>query len=153
MSETKSLYIFHNDDQYLEIEFLKEKEMTEASLTPHSWFAYVFDDNWSEIISTAGTVSEIMARSIEYVYEIRGIRGRIAVLSGLDPNSLISISDALETSLFQLQALLSASAIIVYEDVQSSLDNFGFTKEDIGDGEFIYMLASDDVSNDSCRFL
>lgn len=149
MSETKSLYIFHNDDQYLEIEFLKE--VTEASLTPHSWFAYVFDDNWSEIISTAGTVSEIMARSIEYVYDIMGIRGRIAVLSGLDPS--ISISDALETSLFQLQALMSASAIIVYEDVQSSLDNFGFTKEDIGEGKFIYILASDDVSNDSCRFL
>lgn len=143
MDVLKSVYYFDNDQQFLKIEFLPTSE-------PSAWYAYVFDENWNDIISTAATISDTMADRIEYAYESLGIRGRIAVLEGLRPGD--SLPDVMDVSLFHLQALLFASAIIVNSDYDE-LKRFGFTKESYNSGKSLYILSSDEVGNDACRFL
>jgi hypothetical protein len=148
MTDLKSVYTFNDDEQYLTIDFLRDAEATDNS--GYSWSAFVFDENWSDLIHTAAFISDIMAESIEYAYDTLGIRGRLAVLTGL--KSAESIASIIETSLFHLQALLFASCIIVMEEVDF-LDNFGFAKETLPSGKAFYFLASEAAGDDSCRFL
>jgi hypothetical protein len=142
MDVMKSVYHFDHENQFLKIEFLTSSKQS-------SWHAYVFDENWNDIIGTAAAISETMADSIEYVYDSLGIRGRIAVLSDMPVDSL---TDSIEVSLFHLQALLFASAIIVTGDYDG-LVSFGFSKEKSNSGKSLYILSSDEVGNDACRFL
>ena len=143
MDVLKPVYYFDNDQQFLKIEF-------SSPFNPSTWHAYVFDENWSDIISTAAAISDTMADRIEYAYESLGIRGRIAVLEGLRPGD--SLPEVIDVSLFHLQALLFASAIIVNSDYEV-LERFGFTKESYNSGKSLYILSSDEVGNDACRFL
>jgi hypothetical protein len=143
MGALKSVYHFDNDLQFLKIEFLMASKQS-------PWHAYVFDENWNDIISTAAAISGTMADSVEYAYENQGIRGRVAVLADILPGD--SLTDIIDVSLFHLQALLFASAIIVngeYDDLES----FGFSKEKSQSGNSLYILSSDEVGNDACRFL
>ncbi|MCM3664208.1 hypothetical protein M3204_07320 [Mesobacillus subterraneus] len=143
MNELKCLYNFDIDQQYLKIEFL-------PGSFSGSWQAFVFDENWTDMTSAAASISEILADSIEFVFETLGVRGRVAVLNGLEAtNSLESI---IETSLFHLQGLLFVSAIIVNEDMHI-LKRFGFAEERVRDGHTIYVITSEEESGDSCRFL
>lgn len=139
----KSVYQFDHDQQFLQIEFLLGNEQS-------SWHAYVFDENWNDIISSASVISETMADSIEYAYESLEIRGRIAVLEGVKPGDYLT--ELIDVSLFHLQALLFASAIIVVGDY-GELESFGFTKEKSSNGKTLYILSSDEAGNDACRFL
>jgi hypothetical protein len=143
MDVMKSVYHFDHETQFLKIEFL-------TSSNQSSCHAYVFDENWNDIISTAAAISDTMADSIEYVYDSLGIRGRIAVLSDM---SVDSLTDSIDVSLFHLQALLFASAIIVTGDYDD-LESFGFSKEKSNNsGKSLYILSSEEVGNDACRFL
>jgi hypothetical protein len=139
----KSVYQFDDDQQFLNIDFLLGNEQS-------SWHAYVFDENWSDIISSASVISETMADSIEYAFESLGNRGRIAVMEAPQPGD--SLTEIIDVSLFHLQALLFASAIIVFGDY-SELESFGFTKEKTTNGKTLYILSSDEAGNDACRFL
>ncbi|MEW8971218.1 MAG: hypothetical protein AB2411_11355 [Mesobacillus sp.] len=139
----KSVYHFDNDQQFLEIEFQLGTEQS-------SWNAYVFDENWNDIISSASVISETMADSIAYAFENLGIRGRVAVLEGVKPGD--SLPEMIDVSLFHLQALLFASAIIVVGDY-GELENFGFTKEKSTNGKTLYILTSEEAGSDVCRFL
>jgi hypothetical protein len=143
MNELTCLYDFDIDQQYLKIEFL-------PSSFSGSWQAFVFDENWTDMTSAAAAISEIMADSIEYVLETLGVRGRIAVISGLQSSD--SLAKAVETSLFHLQGLLFSSAIIVNEKV-GSLENFGFSIERVKNDHSIYVITSDEAGGDTCRFL
>jgi hypothetical protein len=143
MNELKCLYDFDIDQQYLKIEFL-------PSSFSESWQAFVFDENWTDMTSAAASISEIMSDSIAYVLETLGVRGRVAVLSGLENTN--SPKKKIETSLFHLQGLLFVSAIIVKEEVVT-LTKFGFAEERIRDGHTIYVITSEEASGDSCRFL
>lgn len=143
MDALKSVYHFDNDQQFLKIEFLIASKQS-------PWHAYVFDENWNDVISTAGAISDTMADSIEYAYENLGIRGRVAVLADIMPGD--SLTDIIDVSLFHLQALLFASAIIVNGDYDD-LESFGFSKEKSPSGTSLYILSSDEVGNDACRFL
>lgn len=142
MFTVKSVYHFDNDQQFLKIEFLLDEQSP--------WHAYVFDENWNDIISSASVISETMAESIEYALESLGIRGRIAVLETLKP--VESLNEVIDASLFHLQALLFASAIIVAEDY-GELESYGFTKEKFHNGKTLYILSSEEAGNDACRFL
>jgi hypothetical protein len=143
MDALKSVYYFDNDQQFLKIEFLNGSKQT-------PWHAYVFDENWNDIITTAAAISHTMADNIEYAYENLGIRGRVAVLADVIPGD--SLADIIEVSLFHLQALLFASAIIVNGDYDD-LESFGFSKENSHSGNSLYILSSEEVGNDACRFL
>lgn len=143
MDELKCLYEFDIDHQYLKIEFL-------PSSFSGSLQAFVFDENWTDMTSAAASISDTMSDSIEYVLETLGVRGRVAVLSGLESTDSLPI--LIETSLFHLQGLLFVSAIIVNEEVVT-LKKFGFAKESVRDGISIYVITSEEASGDSCRFL
>ncbi|MCM3573921.1 hypothetical protein M3172_12055 [Mesobacillus subterraneus] len=143
MDIVKSVYQFDDDQQFLKIDFLLGSEQS-------SWRTYVFDENWNDIISSASVLSETMADSIEYAFEILGIRGRIAILEAPKPGD--SLTEVIDVSLFHLQALLFASAIIVVGDY-GELENFGFIKEKSTIGKTLYILSSDEAGNDACRFL
>lgn len=143
MDIVKSVYQFDDDQQFLKIDFLLGSEQS-------SWRTYVFDENWNDIISSASVLSETMADSIEYAFEILGIRGRIAILEAPKPGD--SLTEVIDVSLFHLQALLFASAIIVVGDY-GELENFGFIKEKSTNGKTLYILSSDEAGNDACRFL
>ncbi|MBT2695252.1 hypothetical protein [Bacillus sp. ISL-55] len=143
MDALKSVYHFDNDQQFLKIEFL-----TASNQSP--WHAYVFDENWNDIITTAAAISHTMADSIEYAYENLGIRGRVAVLADIRPGD--SLTDMIDVSLFHLQALLFTSAIIV-NGKYDELENFGFSKEKSHSGNSLYILSSEEMGNDACRFL
>jgi hypothetical protein len=146
MTDLKCVYTFNDDEQYLSIEFL----LRESDTLQYSWRGYVFDENWSDLISNAASISDTVAECIEYAHDTLGIRGRIALLTDL--TSAGTISSILESSLFHMQGLLYASGIIIIEEVDS-LENLGFRKENLPSGKSIYFLASDTVSDDSCRFL
>ncbi|MEH7886732.1 hypothetical protein V7654_20720 [Bacillus sp. JJ1609] len=148
MTDLKCVYTFNEDEQFLTINFLRDDG--EADKSRYSWSAFIFDENWSDLINTAASISDMMAESIGYAYETLGIRGRLAILAGL--RSAESISFIIETSLFHLQALLFASCIIVIDEVDF-LDNFGFAKETLPSGKSLYFLASEAAGDDSCRFL
>jgi hypothetical protein len=129
MDELKCLCEFNIDHQYLKIEFL-------PSSFSGSLQAFVFDENSTDMTSAAASISEIMADSIEYVLETLGVRGRVAVLSGLE--STDSLPKLIESSLFHLQGLLFVSAIIGNEEVVT-LKKFGFAKESVREMVFRYM--------------
>ncbi|WP_423406998.1 hypothetical protein AABM38_14060 [Heyndrickxia sp. MSNUG] len=148
MTDLKCVYTFNEDEQFLTINFLQEGG--EADNGRYYWSAFVFDENWSDLINTAASISDMTAESVEYAYETLGIRGRLAVLAGL--RSAESITFMIETSLFHLQALLFASTIIVVDEVDF-LDNFGFAKETLQSGKSFYFLASEAAGDESCRFL
>ncbi|WP_226676729.1 hypothetical protein [Mesobacillus jeotgali] len=143
MDALKSVYQFDNDQQFLKIEFLMASKQS-------PWHAFVFDENWNDIISTAAAISDTMADSIEYAYENLGIRGRVAVLT--DILSVDSLTEIIDVSIFHLQALLFASAIIVNGEYDG-LESFGFSKEKSHSGNSLYILSSEEVGNDACRFL
>lgn len=143
MDELKSVYYFDNDQQFLKIEFLSASKKS-------PWHAYVFDENWNDIISAAAAISDTMADSVEFVYDRLGIRGRIAVLADIMPCD--SLTDIVDVSLFHLQALLFASTIIVNGDYDE-LESYGFSKEKSNSGNSLYILSSNEVGNDACRFL
>lgn len=143
MDVLESVYHFDQDKQFLKIEFLNASKQS-------SWHAYVFDENWNDIIGTAASISDTMADSIEYVYERLGIRGRVAVLADVIPGD--SLTDIIDVSLFHLQALLFASAIILNGDYDD-LERLGFSKEKSNRGKSLYILSSDEAGNDACRFL
>lgn len=145
MSGIKSIYGFNEEEQYLRIDFLSEDQ--DAS---HSWQAYVFDENWTDLIGSAASISNRFADVMESAYEKLGLRGRIAVISELDAEGR-NVS-AVDTSLFHLQALLNASAILVIEE-WSSFEEFGFKSDKLSNGETFYYLASEETAQDSCRFL
>jgi len=149
MTDLKCVYTFNDDEQFLTIVFLRDVKDADNSRL-YSWSAFVFDENWSDLINTAASISDMMAESIEYAYDTLGIRGRLAVLTGL--KSAESNASIIETSLFHLQALLFASCIIVIEEVEF-LNNFGFAKETLSSGKSFYFLASEAAGDDSCRFL
>ncbi|WLR56851.1 hypothetical protein LC048_08275 [Mesobacillus subterraneus] len=143
MDALKSVYQFDNDQQFLKIEFLNTSN--------HSpWHAFVFDENWNDIISTAAAISDTIADSVEYAYENLGIRGRVAVVENISNGG--SLTDMIDVSLFHLQALLFTSAIIVNGDYDE-LVSFGFSKEKSQTGNSLYILSSDELGNDACRFL
>ncbi|MBT2639404.1 hypothetical protein [Bacillus sp. ISL-39] len=144
MNIVKSVYQFDDDQHFLKIDFLVGNEQQS------SWHAYVFDENWNDVISSASVISESMADSMEYAFESLGIHGRIAVLEALKPGD--SLTEVIDVSLFHLQALLFASAIIVVGDY-GELENLGFTKEKSTNGKTLYILSSDEAGNDACRFL
>lgn len=148
MTDLKCVYTFNDDEQFLTIDFLRDAGETDNSR--YCWSAFVFDENWSDLINTAAFISDMMAESIEYAYDTLEIRGRLAVLTGLKSSE--SIASIIETSLFHLQALLFASCIIVIEEVDF-LDSFGFAKETLQSGKAFYFLASEAAGDDSCRFL
>jgi hypothetical protein len=143
MNDLKSVYYFDNDRQFLKIEFLTDSEQLH-------WKAYVFDENWNDTISTAAAISDSLAESIEYATESIGIRGRMAVLADL--KSGVSLSKMIDISLFHLQALLFSSAIIVNGDYDD-LESFGFSKIKSNQVDSLYILSSEDMGNDACRFL
>ncbi|RSD26136.1 hypothetical protein [Mesobacillus subterraneus] len=142
MSELKSIYQFNDDEQYLKIEF----ENQHSNL---NWSVLVFDENWSDLISTAAGLSELMAESVAYAYEALGIRGRIAIMVGLKQDAL---AEMIETSLFHLQALLFSSAVVSLEGM-SSLESYGFTTVNLENGQDIFILSSNEGGSDACRFL
>lgn len=139
----KSVYHFDHEQQFLKIEFLLDSEK-------YPWHAYVFDENWNDLISSASAISQTMADSIEYAYESQGISGRVAVLEPLQPGD--SLTEVIDASLFHLQALLFASAIIVVGEY-GELESFGFTKEKFNNGQTLYILSSEEAGSDACRFL
>ncbi|WNF21216.1 hypothetical protein [Mesobacillus jeotgali] len=139
----KTVYHFDTDQQFLKIDFIPA-----PTLDP--WHAYVFDENWNDIIHTATAISDTMGEAIEYVYESLEIRGRITVLTDLKPVN--SLAEHVDVSLFHLQALLFASAIIVKGDFPD-LERFGFSRMKTGRGNILYILSSEEIENDSCRFL
>jgi hypothetical protein len=139
----KTVYHFDNDQQFLKIDFIPA-----PILDP--WHAFVFDENWNDIIQTATAISDTMGETVEYVYESLQIRGRIAVLTGLKPGD--SLAENVEVSLFHLQALLFASAIIVNGDFPD-LARFGFSSMKTSRENTLYILSSEEIENDSCRFL
>ncbi|NKE06056.1 MULTISPECIES: hypothetical protein [Mesobacillus] len=143
MYRVKSVYQFDHDQQFLKIEFLLDKEQS-------SWHAYVFDENWNDIIGSASVISDIFADGIGYAFESLGIRGRIAVLERLECRD--SLTEVIDVSLFHLQALLFASAIVVVGDYDE-LESFGFMKEKSMNGKSLYILSSDEAGDDACRFL
>lgn len=143
MYRVKSVYQFDHNQQFLKIEFLLDNEQS-------SWHAYVFDENWNDIISSASVISEILAYGIGYAFESLGIRGRIAVLETLERGD--SLTEVIDVSLFHLQALLFASAIVVVGDY-GELESFGFTKEKSINGKSLYILSSEEAGDDACRFL
>lgn len=145
MSAIKCIYSFDEEEQYLKIDFLPSD-----SDGSQSWKAYVFDENWTELIGSAASVSKRFADVLEYSYERLGLRGRIAVISGLDAAGR-NVS-AVDSSLFHLQALLYSSAILVIEDWKA-FEEFGFKSDKLSNGEIFYYLASEDTAQDSCRFL
>lgn len=143
MDVLKSAYYFDNDQQILKIEFFPSTER-------QSWYAYVFDENWNDVISSASSISERITETIEFAYETLGIRGRIAIIEDLGPDE--SLKETVDSSLFHLQALLFSSAILVdgeYEGIQK----FGFIKEMTAGGRPIYLLSSEVAGDESCRFL
>jgi hypothetical protein len=110
MNEIKGIYTFNNVHQYLEIDFQPVNGGLN-SLRP--WKSFVFDENWSDIVTAAGSRSDELARIIEYVIDSLQLRGKIAVLSYLPFTE--SLPKAMETSLFYLQALLYSSAVLVID--------------------------------------
>jgi hypothetical protein len=146
MTDLKCVYTFNEDEQYLTVEFL----LGESDTMQYSWRGYVFDENWSDLISSAASISAAAAECIEYAYDSLGIRGRIAFLTDL--TSVETISSILETSLFHMQGLLYVTGIFIMDELDS-LENFGFNKEKLPSGKSLYFLASDTLSDDSCRFL
>ena len=137
--------IYYYDDQvhYLKIEIL-------ATSKESSWQAYVFDDNWNDILSSASSISERFTETIEFAKEAFGIRGRLSIVENLPLDN--SLKEALEIMLFHLQALLFSSAILVENDCEA-LERYGFTKETTTEGRTFYLLVSDEAEQDSCRFL
>ncbi|WP_144479623.1 hypothetical protein [Cytobacillus oceanisediminis] len=103
--------IYYYDDQvhYLKIEIL-------ATSKESSWQAYVFDDNWNDILSSASSISERFTETIEFAKEAFGIRGRLSIVENLPLDN--SLKEALEIMLFHLQALLFSSAILVENDCE-----------------------------------
>lgn len=143
MDVMKTVYHFDNDQQFLKIDFIPAPIMD-------PWHAYVFDENWNDIIHTATAISETTGEAIEYVYESLEIRGRIAVLNDLKP--LDSLAENVDVSLLHLQALLFSSAIIVKGDFPD-LERLGFSRMKTSRGNTLYILSSEEIENDSCRFL
>ncbi|HAF0292602.1 TPA: hypothetical protein G9C53_005008 [Salmonella enterica subsp. enterica serovar Typhimurium var. 5-] len=143
MSQVKCIYSFDEEEQYLKIDFLSKDESK-------AWKAFVFDENWTEFVSPACSISNPMADVLVYAYENLGLRGRIAVLCGLD--STDKAASAVETSLFHLQALLYSSAILVLEG-WGFFEDFGFKKAVMSNGNTLFFLASEDLGQESCRFL
>lgn len=146
MTDLKCVYTFNDDEQYLTVEFL----LGESDTKQFSWRGYVFDENWSDLISSAASISATVAECIEYAYDSLSIRGRIAFLTDL--TSVETISSVLETSLFHMQGLLYVNGSIIMDEVDS-LENLGFNKVKLPSGRSLYFLASDTLSDDSCRFL
>ncbi len=139
----EAVYYFDDHQQYLKIKFLSASKES-------SCLAYVFDDNWSDIISSASSISERMSAAIEFAKETFGIHGRLSIVEKFPLDSSLSV--AVELSLFHLQALLYSSAIIVTDDCEA-LNKFGFTRETTAGGYPVYVMAFDDAEQDSCRFL
>ncbi|MBT2677982.1 hypothetical protein J7E38_03160 [Bacillus sp. ISL-35] len=139
----EAIYYFDDQDQYLKIEFFSKAKES-------SWQAYVFDENWNDIPSSASSLSERVTETIEFAKEEFGIRGRLSIVENLPLEH--SLNEAVELTLFHLQALLYSSAILTGNDCEA-LERYGFTKENTAGGSTVYLLASEEAEQDSCRFL
>lgn len=139
----EAIYYFDDQDQYLKIEFFsKTKEST--------WQAYVFDENWNDSLSSASSLSERITETIEFAKEEIGMRGRLSIVESLPLDH--SLKEAVELTVFHLQALLYSSAILTGNDCEA-LERYGFRKEITAGGSTVYLIASDEAEQDSCRFL
>ncbi|WP_139378387.1 hypothetical protein [Mesobacillus jeotgali] len=139
----ESIYFYDDQKQFLRIEFYTASKKT-------SWEAYVFDDSWNDVYSSASSISENVEAAIIFAKETMGIAGRAAVLVNLLSDDLLS--ESVNLSLFHLQALLYVSIIMVEGDY-APLEKMGFAKEITPGGRTVYYLSSEEAEGNSCRFL